>query len=48
MKTSHGMTNLIIDAAEFKFANASNYELTSHCFHIIKPLKISKYWLMVR
>ena len=32
VKTGHGMTDLIIDATEFKFANATNYELNSLMF----------------
>ena len=32
VETGHGLTDLVIDATEFKFQNASNFELNSLMF----------------
>ena len=42
VKTGHGMTDLIIDATEFKFANATNYELNSLMFSHYKNTQTGK------
>ena len=42
VETSHGLTDLVIDATEFKFQNASNFELNSLMFSKYKNTQTGK------
>ena len=41
-ETGHGLTDLVIDATEFKFQNASNFELSSLMFSHYKNTQTGK------
>ena len=42
LKTGHGLTDLVIDAAEFKFQNASNFGFNSLTFSNYKNTQTGK------
>ena len=42
VETGHGLTGLVIDATEFKFQNASNFELNSLMFSNYKSTQTGK------
>ena len=42
VEISHGLTDLVIDATEFKFQSASNFELNSLMFSNYKNTQIGK------
>ena len=42
VETGHSLTDLVIDATEFKFQSASNFELNSLMFSNYKNTQIGK------